>query len=226
MEELIEQEKFEIEVLEQMSNGRFLSPQVFVGGTMLRLCHGLDRFSIDLDFWLIQDIDSKKYVKDLQEYFAMNYAVKDAAIKYYTIIFEIKSAHFRRNLKIEIRKKLQNIRHEKIIAFSKYTNRQVLVNALPAEDMMRSKIQAFISQKEIRDCYDIEFLLRRGVELPADNATLKRCLAIIDAFRPNDYKTKLNPLIESRKRVYYLQHNFTYLRMKLLELVAGRQGSS
>ena len=221
MEELIEQEKFEIEVLEQMNNRRFLSPLVFVGGTMLRLCHSLDRFSIDLDFWLIQDIDSKKYVKDLQEYFARNYVVRDAAIKYYTIIFEIKSAHFHRNLKIEIRKKLQDIRHEKIIAFSKYTHRQVLVSALPAEDMMRSKIEAFVGRKEIRDCYDIEFLLRRGIELLADNATLKRCLAIIDAFRPNDYKTKLNPLIESKKRAYYLQHNFTYLRMKLLELVAG-----
>lgn len=56
MEELIKLEKFEIEVLEYLNSGKFLDNLVFVGGTMLRLCDGLNRFSNGLDFWVIKGI--------------------------------------------------------------------------------------------------------------------------------------------------------------------------
>lgn len=59
MQNLIEQERFEIEVLDRLNSGRFLRFFIFCGGTMLRLCHGLDRYSVDLDFWMI-DQDQKK----------------------------------------------------------------------------------------------------------------------------------------------------------------------
>jgi hypothetical protein len=44
-------EQFELEILSRMQSGRLLDALVFTGGTMLRLCHGLDRYSVDLDFW-------------------------------------------------------------------------------------------------------------------------------------------------------------------------------
>jgi predicted nucleotidyltransferase component of viral defense system len=52
MQDLIKQEQFEIEVLDRLKSGRFLDNLIFTGGTMLRLCYGLNRFSVDLDFWL------------------------------------------------------------------------------------------------------------------------------------------------------------------------------
>jgi hypothetical protein len=52
MRDLIKQEQFELEVLDRLQSGRFLDRLVFGGGTMLRLCYGLDRYSVDLDFWL------------------------------------------------------------------------------------------------------------------------------------------------------------------------------
>ena len=48
-------EIFEIEVLEKLKNTRLLDPLVFGGGTMLRLCHEMQRYSVDLDFWRIKD---------------------------------------------------------------------------------------------------------------------------------------------------------------------------
>jgi predicted nucleotidyltransferase component of viral defense system len=48
-------ENFEIEVLEKLKNARLLDSLVFGGGTMLRLCHELKRYSVDLDFWRIKD---------------------------------------------------------------------------------------------------------------------------------------------------------------------------
>lgn len=46
-------EVFEIEVLDKLRRRRLLEPLVFEDGTMLRLCHELGRYSVDLDFWFI-----------------------------------------------------------------------------------------------------------------------------------------------------------------------------
>lgn len=59
MEDLKKQEQFEIEVLDKLKSGKFLDVLIFTGGSMLRLCQGLDRLSIDLDFWLYKEIDVK-----------------------------------------------------------------------------------------------------------------------------------------------------------------------
>ena len=47
-------EIFEIEVFDRMKSARALNPLVFGGGTMLRLCHELNRYSTDLDFWFVK----------------------------------------------------------------------------------------------------------------------------------------------------------------------------
>jgi len=44
-------ECFEMQVLNDMNSMRMLTPLVFGGGTMLRLCHELTRYSVDIDFY-------------------------------------------------------------------------------------------------------------------------------------------------------------------------------
>ncbi|MBI4243194.1 MAG: nucleotidyl transferase AbiEii/AbiGii toxin family protein, partial [Planctomycetes bacterium] len=51
MQDLIRQERFELEVLDRLNSKKILTNLVFGGGSMLRLCFGLNRFSVDLDFW-------------------------------------------------------------------------------------------------------------------------------------------------------------------------------
>ncbi|TFB08518.1 hypothetical protein E3V08_03600 [Candidatus Atribacteria bacterium MT.SAG.1] len=51
MNDLVRQEIFEIEVLTWLKNRGFLRNMIFGGGTMLRLCYNLKRYSVDLDFW-------------------------------------------------------------------------------------------------------------------------------------------------------------------------------
>ena len=67
MQDLIEQERYEMEVLDRLNSGRFLRFFIFCGGTMLRLCHGLDRFSLDLDFWRVDQSPGQKIFKDMKE---------------------------------------------------------------------------------------------------------------------------------------------------------------
>jgi predicted nucleotidyltransferase component of viral defense system len=75
MQDLIKQEQFEIEVLDRLQSGRFLDRLIFGGGTMLRLCFGLDRYSVDLDFWLLnknreKDFDHTEWFSGLQQFLA------------------------------------------------------------------------------------------------------------------------------------------------------------
>jgi predicted nucleotidyltransferase component of viral defense system len=56
MQDLIQQERFELEVLERLNSRKMLTKLVFAGGSMLRLCYGLNRFSVDLDFWLVKKV--------------------------------------------------------------------------------------------------------------------------------------------------------------------------
>ena len=53
---LAKHEQFEMDVLYHLNSGRILEKIVFGGGTMLRLCHELNRYSADLDFWLIKTV--------------------------------------------------------------------------------------------------------------------------------------------------------------------------
>ena len=52
MQALQDLEILEIEVLDILNSIKVLDSLYFGGGTMLRLCHNLNRYSTDLDFWL------------------------------------------------------------------------------------------------------------------------------------------------------------------------------
>jgi len=160
---LIAQERFEIEVLDRMNSAKLLSPLVFAGGSMLRLCYGLNRFSIDLDFWFRREVEPETFFLSCKGTLSQFYRLKDTAQKHYTLLFEISSSDYPRGLKVEIRKEIKRVKTEDAIAFSRYSWHQVLVRVVSLEDMMREKMQAFLEREEIRDCFDIDFLpLPRG----------------------------------------------------------------
>ncbi len=221
MQDLARQEQFEIEVLERLNTRRLLNNLVFCGGTMLRLCFGLDRFSVDLDFWIIKDIDTNRLYKDIERCLSESYTLKDCANKYFTLLFEIKSKDYPRSLKIEIRKEAKKIKTEQAIAYSRYSNAQVLVNVASLKDMMKAKTEAFIQRKEIRDLFDMEFLLKRGIDIEASPQILKRILKGIDSLTRKDYTVKLGSLLAEEKRRYYTTENFKILKAAIKERIGG-----
>lgn len=217
MQDLKKHEQFELEVLDRLNSGRFLNQLVFGGGTMLRLCYGLNRYSVDLDFWVVKDIDFAKIFKDMKDYLGKYYTINDAANKYFTILFELKSPAYPRALKIEIRKETKKIKTESSIAYSKYADNQVLLKTVALANMMSSKIEAFLDRKEIRDAYDMEFLLRHGIKVEAPVTKLRAIVKGIEALQVNDYKVKLGSLLEPEERKYYQDRNFSVLLMEIKE---------
>ncbi len=217
MDVLRRHEIFEIEVLERLNSEKFLEPLVFGGGTMLRLCYELDRYSADLDFWFIKRAREGTYFKKLRRSLGRIYEVTDAHVKFYTLLFEIRSKEYPKRLKIEIRRKMKECDFQERIAFSKFSTKQVVLKVHTAEQTMKNKIEAAIERREVRDCYDIEFLLRKGVPLLTSRDKLVRLEETINKFKENDIKVTLGSLLEPEKRRYYAKNKFKFL----LERISG-----
>ncbi|MBC8393584.1 MAG: nucleotidyl transferase AbiEii/AbiGii toxin family protein [Deltaproteobacteria bacterium] len=214
-------EAFEIETLDKMNSAKVLEPLVFGGGTMLRLCHELNRYSVALDFWFIKKTPQKKYFDTLKKALEKDYEITDAEIKHYTLLFELRSAEYPKRLKIEIRRELKKCDYQKIIAFSKSSTRQVLVNAHTLEQTMKNKIQAFLDRGEIRDCFDIEFLIRRGVHLPVSSEReFSELQKKITRFKNIDFRVRLGSILEKDIRDYYIENRFSFLEEKLATMIS------
>jgi len=215
-------EIYEIEVLDKMNSIRALEPLVFGGGTMLRLCHELNRYSVDLDFWFIKNVAQQEYFEKIQREFKNDYEITDSQMKHHTILLELRSSLHPKRLKIEIRRELKDCDYQEKIAFSKFSTRQVLLKAYTLNQMMQNKIAAFLDRGEIRDCFDIEFLLRRGIALPAniDDVAVEFRHKLF-GFKEMDFKVKLGSIVESDTRDYYATNRFSYLEEKLTALLSN-----
>lgn len=212
-------EIFEIEVLEFLNSIRVLEQIYFGGGTMLRLCHNLNRYSTDLDFWLKPGKTHDQLFDMLSASFSKEFKIVDSANKNFTILFQLQSPKSKRSLKIEIRKDQSDFQYERKIAFSKFTNKQVQVLGLTLEQMMKNKIEAFLSRKLIRDCFDIDFIFKRGIPLPNEKSKLEKMLAIIDSFKERDFKVTLGSLLDADEREFYNQTKFNVLKEEITAIL-------
>ncbi|MBW1893688.1 MAG: nucleotidyl transferase AbiEii/AbiGii toxin family protein [Deltaproteobacteria bacterium] len=211
MHQLEQHEIFEIETLQFMKSKRLLDSLVFGGGTMLRLCHDLKRYSVYMDFYFKKKEDYDLYFSKIQNEFSNNYTVIDAYNKFNTILLEIRHDRFQRKLKIEINKKKRFASHKTAIAYSSYSTLQVHVDTVSLENMMMNKIEALLDRKEIRDAFDIEFLIRRNIKFPDDADKAAGVLKTIKQFKKNNFAVKLGSLLQVEEREYYRQNHFKYL---------------
>jgi len=216
MDTFKQHEVFEIEVLDRMNSAKMLDPLVFGGGSMLRLCHELNRYSVDLDFWFVKKVSQNDFFDKGIKTFEKYYEITDAQIKRYTILFELRSAQYPKRLKIEIRRELKDCDYQQDIAFSKFSTKQVVLKTHTLDQTINNKIEAFLDRGEIRDCFDIEFMLRRGVEIPRmdekQSIAFRKKIALL---KDRDFKVKLGSILENDTRDYYIANRFLYLHEKL-----------
>ncbi len=211
MELYKQHEQFEMQVLSDLQSARLLEKLVFGGGTMMRLCHELNRYSVDLDFYLKKRQDEKIITERLEYVFDPSYRIRDFQKKRNTILLEISTAQFPRKLKLEINTNYQYSEVEQSIAWSKNANIQVLVTSISLPKMMELKINALLDRKEIRDAFDIEFLIRRGIKVDSLIETIKKMKNVLSMFKPADYKVKLGSIVAIEDRKYYNKNGFKFL---------------
>lgn len=214
MDNLKKHEQFEMEILSLLSKHQFLNKLVFGGGTCLRLCFSLDRYSVDLDFWSKPSF-TKKDFNSLRKILETTYELTDFKEKHFTFLLEIRSANYPQRLKLEIRKKTPKAEAELNIAFSPYSVKQVRLETFTLNQMWQNKVAALIDRSEIRDAYDLEFLIKK-IALPSVTPAQKvEIIKILNSFTSHDYKVKLGSLLNAPERKYYSTHGFKVLRNSL-----------
>jgi predicted nucleotidyltransferase component of viral defense system len=217
MKRLEEHEGFEMAVLQWLGSKRFLSSLVFGGGTMLRLCHELPRYSLGMDFWFFRETDFDRFYNRLHDAFLREHDITDSQNKFHSILVEVRRSKGEPKLKIEIRKKLAPPgSSEEKIAFSPHFPTQVLVRGFTLNQMLNNKVTALLDRGEIRDAFDLEFLVRKGIGLEDLSEREKRELVKkLREFKKKDFDVKLGSILLPEFRDYYREKRFAYLEEKL-----------
>lgn len=211
-------EQFEIEVLKLLSDNQLLNKVIFGGGTMMRLCLGLNRYSVDLDFFS-KETFKKEDFKKIEKLIMNRYKVSDSYEKFYSRILEFKSEIYPRKLKLEIRKFFPEDKFETDIkiAFSKFSNEQVKIVTFSDEQSWENKVKAITERREIRDAYDLEFMYKKGIGdwKSLDPGKKTEILKILNSFSKNDFKVKLGSLLDKEERDYCNEFGFRILKNAL-----------
>lgn len=223
MKTLALHEEFEMRVLDDMRKIRILDQLIFGGGTMLRLCFDLARYSIDLDFYLIKDTKNfLPWSKKLTGMFhRMGAEITDEWEKHYSFLWEIRLSPYPRRLKIEVRKSADQSQKSEInIAHSTFSPLQVRLRTLTLQQMWMNKAHALSDRKEIRDAYDLEFLTRRGAGdfRTFDGSFIEKLSEALGSFSEQDFKSKLGGVLDEEERQLVLSNRFGYLKSKIMAL--------
>ncbi len=132
---------------------------IFKGGTACYLFYQLPRFSVDLDFDLLQPEKKELVFNKIQKIAARYGKITDAWIKRNTILVELSYRVPDRNLKIEISART----HEKIT----YDQKNLLglsILVMSQDAMCANKLLAITERKKIvnRDYFDAYFFPKNG----------------------------------------------------------------
>lgn len=171
-------EEYEILLLKEIFESEYGLNLVFKGGTALRLAYGSPRFSEDLDFTLIREMDRKAFVNFLKELGKKYPVIIDVETndKFYTIfaLIKIREDYLHRNfsIKVEISKRkgewAKGKSYSELVIKSDITPLTVLATVASLQKILEEKEDAFKNRKASRDVFDfwyINQLLKRKVKI-------------------------------------------------------------
>ena len=173
-------------VLAGLADGGFFDKAAFYGGTCLRIFHGLNRFSEDMDFTLLKEDSSfnfKQYFQPVIDQFALvgrkveikkkdkkSFGkVESAFLKDTTDVYDI-SFQTERSIKVKIEvdtvPPLKFATEQKILLQPKsFLTRCVALPDLYAGKMHALVFRAWKNRIKGRDWYDFEWYVRNGIPL-------------------------------------------------------------
>lgn len=135
--------------------GKYLG---FKGGTMLYYFFKLDRFSVDLDFDLLDESKATLVPEEIRKILKKYGAINDEKDKFFNIFFLLSYQKGQQGIKIEISKRSSLARYE----IKNFFGKSVITMSI--EDAFAQKLVAATDRKRMasRDFYDIYFLFKNN----------------------------------------------------------------
>lgn len=174
----IVREEYEILLLKEVFESEYGTSLVFKGGTALRLVYASARFSEDLDFSAVKEIDREKFINFLKEIGKKYPPITDIETtdKFYTLfaLVKVKEDYLDHtfSIKVEISKRgvdwVKGRDFSDKIIRSEVTPLTVLAQVASLEQILKEKEDALKNRKVARDIFDywyINQLLKREVKV-------------------------------------------------------------
>lgn len=158
----------------------------FKGGTAALMFHGLDRFSVDLDFDLLEENQEDHVFNRAIEIVSRFGKIKETHQKRFSLFILLSYEDKARNIKVEINRRQYGSSYE--IRTYLGVSMQVMV----VEDMFAHKLMAMHERinKTSRDIYDVWFFLKNRTQINKGivenraqmpfNELVKKCIEQLD----------------------------------------------
>lgn len=158
----------------------------FKGGSAAMFFYGLPRFSVDLDFDLLDEFKKDFVLKKISAFLPKFGKIIEATEKKYTLFFLVSYQKGERQLKIEISKRPVKNRYH----LNTFLGISVLVES--KEDMLAGKLAAFLTRKKFasRDLFDLWFFMNNDFGINKDNVKIQTELDYVKALKTALSKTK------------------------------------
>lgn len=184
----------------------------FKGGTAAYLFYNLDRFSVDLDFDLLDKI-KEEYVFSRVEQIVKNYGqIKEARKKRFNLFFLLSYEEKAQNIKVEISRRSFGSQYE----LKTYLGISMLV--IKKQDMFANKLMAMYERfgKTNRDIYDVWFFLRENwpinkeiVEKRSEmsfRALLEKCISSLKSVENRHILGGMGELLNEKQKIWAKNH--------------------
>jgi predicted nucleotidyltransferase component of viral defense system len=157
-------ENVEIAFLDILSQSKLSTKLIFYGGTSLRLAYNSPRFSEDMDFLMIKNInvnDLKKLIEELIKNYSGLY-LKDIKMKRNTLfaLLNLTYPNLKHplNIKIEISKKKNGVIFNYIPLSSPCSHLNPIVATADLLSLKNLKIKAIINRDDPKDWFDLWYI--------------------------------------------------------------------
>lgn len=202
-----------VQILKDIYTDTTLSPFLgFKGGTAAFLFYGLERFSVDLDFDLLDESKEDEVFEKIKKILLPYSKIKEAHKKRFSLFFVLSYEDKTQNIKLEINRRNFNSRYE----LKSYLGISILVMA--REDMFAHKLVAMLERmgRTNRDIYDVWFFLKNRWPINAEiikqrtklplKDFLPQCIDALDKLTDRRILAGMGELLSEKQKAWAKTH--------------------
>jgi len=196
-----------IKILKDIYTDSTIGPVLgFKGGTAAYLFYNLSRFSVDLDFDLLEPEKEDYVFKKIEGIISAYGKIKNKKKKYYTLFFELSYADKDQNIKVEMNRRNFGSRYEVLNYYG------ISMKVMTREDMFANKITALYQRldRTNRDIYDVWFFLQNNWEINENlvekrmkmtfKEFLKKCVEKIEKMPERGILSGIGELLDEKQK--------------------------
>lgn len=220
-----------LQILKDIYSDTEISPFLgFKGGTAAYIFYSLPRFSVDLDFDLLDENKTEVIFERIKEIIKNYGQVKEARKKRFNLFFLLSYEERAQNIKVEINRRLFGSEYEI------KTHLGISMKVMKKEDMFAHKLVAMYERmgKTNRDIYDVWFFLKnnwmlnRGIVEKRSNTEfgsfIKKIISSLEEIKEQNILQGIGELLDKKQKAWaktHLKQDTLFLLKLMLENEEG-----